>query len=152
MQIALKFKPRWDCITNSSAAGIATGFAGTITSAPRVFLSTAHDVSELATPPASADDVLKQQRHKMMDLNGQMLYHIKPNTTVYLDNQGGTPSANGITYDKWQNTASVGLPAAQSLYQGLQGWIEWENPPTGSSALEIEIYATYTVSVKKLQE
>jgi len=112
-------------------------------------MSTVHDVAELANTPASKNDLLKQENHTIYDLTQQRMYHIKPNTTVAIENADGTQSSNQIQWNKWQNSAGLGAATDQTTWQGLQLWMEWYNPTPGQL---IDIYATYTVSMRKLQE
>lgn len=155
MQITLKFKPRWGgVVVGPNAATVSNNSPGQCT-APRMYLSTDHDVSDLAITPTGSDDILKQQSHTMYDLSTQRMYKINPSVTTYVDAaHSGSPTAqpNSVTWDQWQNTAGSG--AAPTLYQGLKMWIEWFNPPpAGVNALSyLDIYATYTVSMRKLQE
>lgn len=148
MQIALKFKPRTTCIDSSGV--IATGGGAPISfTAPRLFLSTNHDVDELATVPTSKNDILKQENHTIYDLSSQRMYHLKPSTSVLVENAGSTSSSNQIQWNQWQSNAVTGGASVQTLYQGLQCWMEWYTPIPSTV---IDIYATYTVSMRKLQE
>jgi len=133
-------------VSNQAQTGANISFT---TNAPRLFMSTVHDVAELANTPTGKNDLLKQENHTIYDLTQQRMYHLKPNTTVAVENADGTQSSNQIQWNKWQNSAGLGLATAQTTWQGLQLWMEWYNPTPGQF---IDIYATYTVSMRKLQE
>lgn len=148
MQIALKFKPRTTCIDNSGVIASA-GASPTSFTAPRLFLTTNHDVDELAIVPTSKNDILKQENHTIYDLSTQRMYHLKPSTSVLVENAAGGSSSNQIQWNQWQSNAVTGGATAQTLFQGLQCWMEWYTP---IPAVVIDIYATYTVSMRKLQE
>lgn len=153
MQIALKFKPRWSCVTTGPTGQPSAGGAGNPVQAtsPRLFLATIHDALELSAPTGK-EDILKQQRHSVFDLTEQKMFHLKPSTTDYVLSKGAAAVPNGIVYDKWMTTQAGVLPADASAYQGLNIWCEWEQPPSNDGTVVIDIYATYTVSMKQLQE
>lgn len=147
--------------------GALAGFDGTVgttasgfMSSPRMFLNTEHDYNELSgAAPTNKDTILANQKHTVYDLTKQRLYHLKPSTSRAMLVQAGPPPVfefNSVDYDVWNSTAGLGELGHQSRYLGLQAWIEWENPPpgaaTGTNSLVLDIYATYTVSMKKLQE
>lgn len=164
--VTLKFKPRWNN-TGQDTLGLVDATQGAGGGAPRLYLHTQHDYNKIVNETiADGEDILKYSTHTIMDLNKEKLYHIKPSVTFGASTNngsgpGGTGTGNAPAYRKWIDS-SIAVPTTgqnEVVHDGLQLWLEWENPPlvtvtadTTSTGTVIDIFATYTFSVKELEE
>lgn len=164
-KISLKFKPRWnttgqDVNQNTSTLGAESGGG-----APRLYIHTQNDPFKINNEViASGDNILRYGSHTMYDLTKQRLYHLKPSVSLAAMDQAnntilpGVGVANTMAYNRWIDTSfGTAVAANEAVYQGIQMWMEWENPPipTGGTAGDhtiIDVFATYTVSMKQLEE
>lgn len=161
--VTLKFKPRWNNTGQdvSNAEGAMDGGGG---GAPRLYMHTQRDAFKIANDTPTLDYILAYGDHTIYDLSKQRLYHIKPSTTQSAAfNQGGSYiGANATerpTFGKWFATSTGTTLATNEIqYLGLQYFIEWENPPlptvvsaTTTIGTQIDIFATYTISMKTLE-
>lgn len=161
--VTLKFKPRWNNTgQDTNVFGLASG--GPVLNggggAPRLYLHTQHDGNKVANESITGpDSILRYGTHTLYDLSGQRLYHIKPSTTNTMQISGGATSVTyqAPVFNKWMDTSNgAGSAGAEVKYNGLQMWAEWENPPlqasaTGLVSTVVDVYATYTVSMKQLE-
>lgn len=166
--VTLKFKPRWNntgqdtSVIDTTGTGVVGGGGG----APRLYLHTQHDTNKVANEAITGpDSILRYGTHTLYDLTGQRLYHIKPSTAMASANvtqAAVNPSntgtlANTPTFGRWIDSSFGSASSASEVsYDGLQMWAEWENPPlqataTGLISTVVDVFATYTVSMKTIE-
>lgn len=123
----------------------------------RMFVNRQHDVGS-NLPPTSADDILKYAKHQIIEVKDNRLIKVQPSITMPVLDQAGSLIAGTPSWGKWMDTSNLVAATTAPIYEGLQIWWEWENPPVNylgigtTFSYPVEIFATYVIEVKEMNQ